>query len=274
MPVARFALVPFCVVLMTASSALAQTTADAQSSQPTLEILGEYGGHYWIVETAPDGSRRGAWISKQTPLDRVDRSALQPIPRKNTPQPGTPQQSPLSSAQSVPSSQVERPRPQQTLTPTGRRSQTRDGFWFNAGMGIGFAGCQGCIARDPAASGGLSLGTTVNDKVLLGVGTSGWYRSYANGVTLGGGTTDLRVRFYPSLRSGLFLTGGLGLGTVRVGLGSVTETDYGVGSVFGAGWDIRLRPNVSLTPFYNGFAVQTSYDQGYVDQFGIGITVH
>lgn len=263
MPVARFALVPFCVVLMSASSALAQTAADAQSSQPTLEILGEYGGHYWIVETAPDGSRRGAWISKQTPLDRVDRSALQPIPRQSTPQPTTPQQAPLQQAPL-----------QQTLTPTGRRSQTRDGFWFNAGMGIGFAGCQGCIGRDPAASGGLSLGTTINDKVLLGVGTSGWYRSYANGVTLGGSTTDLRVRFYPSLRSGLFLTGGLGLGTVRVALGSVSETDYGVGSVFGAGWDIRLRPNVSLTPFYNGFAVHTSYDQGYVDQFGIGITVH
>jgi hypothetical protein len=274
MPVARLALVPFCVVLMTASSALAQTAADAQSSQPTLEILGEYGGHYWIVETAPDGSRRGAWISKQTPLDRVDRSTLEPIPRQNTQQPTTPQQSPLSSTQSVPSPQVERPRPPQTLTPTRRRSQTRDGFWFNAGMGIGFAGCEGCIGRDPGASGGLSLGTTLNDKVLLGVGTSGWYRSYANGVMLGGGTIDLRVRFYPSLRSGLFLTGGLGLGTVRVGLGSVSETDYGVGSVFGAGWDIRLRPNVSLTPFYNGFAVQTSYDQGYVDQFGIGITVH
>ncbi|HET9469314.1 MAG TPA: hypothetical protein VFO48_12905, partial [Vicinamibacterales bacterium] len=141
-------------------------------------------------------------------------------------------------------------------------------------MGIGFGGCQGCIGRDPGASGGLSLGTTLTDKVLLGVGTSGWYRSYANGVTLGGGITDLRVRFYPSLSSGLFLTGGLGVGTVRVGLGSVSDTDYGVGSVFGAGWDIRLRPNVSLTPFYNGFAVQTSYDQGYVDQFGIGITIH
>lgn len=273
MPVARLGLVPLCVVLMTASSALAETAADAQSSQPTLEIQGEYGGHYWIVETAPDGSRRGAWISKQTPLDRVDRSTLEPIPRQNTQQPTTPQQSP-SSVQSVPSPQVERPRPQQTLTPTRPRSQTRVGFWFNAGMGIGFAGCEGCIGRDPGASGGLSLGTTINDKVLLGVGTSGWYRSYANGVTIAGGVTDLRVRFYPSLRSGLFLTGGLGLGTVRVGLGRVSETDYGVGSVFGAGWDIRLRPNVSLTPFYNGFAVQTSYDQGYVDQFGIGITVH
>lgn len=258
MVVLRLALVPVCVLLMTASSALAQTAADAQSSQPALEIQGEYAGHYWVVETAPDGSRRGAWISKQTPLDRVDRSTLQPIPRQSAQQPMSAQQT----------------HPQQALTSPRRRSHTRDGFWFNAGMGIGFGGCQGCIGRDPGASGGLSLGTTLTDKVLLGVGTSGWYRSYANGVTLGGGITDLRVRFYPSLSSGLFLTGGLGVGTVRVGLGSVSETDYGVGSVFGAGWDIRLRPNVSLTPFYNGFAVQTSYDQGYVDQFGIGLTIH
>jgi hypothetical protein len=253
---------------MTASFASAQAAADAQSSQPTLEIQGEYGGHYWIVETAPDGTRRAAWISKQTPLDRVDRSTLEPIPSQTTQQPRMLQ----PSLQSASSPQVARP--QQTLTPTRQRSHTREGFWFNAGMGVGFAGCEGCIGRDPGASGGLSLGTTINDKVLLGVGTSGWYRSYANGVTLGGGTTDLRVRFYPSLRSGLFLTGGLGLGTVRVGLGRVSETDYGLGSVFGAGWDIRLRPNISLTPFYNGFAVQTSYDQGYVDQFGVGITFH
>src|SRR5687768_18618981 len=86
MPIARLALVLFCVVLIAVSSLSAQTAADAQS-QPTLEIQGEYGGHYWIVETAPDGSRRGAWISKQTSLDRVDRSRLEPIPRQNMQQP-------------------------------------------------------------------------------------------------------------------------------------------------------------------------------------------
>src|SRR5918994_1086186 len=110
MPLARLALVPFCVCLMTASFASAQAAADAQSSQPTLEIQGEYGGHYWIVETAPDGTRRAAWISKQTPIDRVDRSTLEPIPSQTTQQPRMLQ----PSLQSASSPQVARP--QQTLT--------------------------------------------------------------------------------------------------------------------------------------------------------------
>lgn len=37
---------------------------------------------------------------------------------------------------------------------------------------------------------------------------------------------------------------------------------------------IRVRPNKSLTPYYNGFAVRTSNADGHVDQFGLGITVH
>ncbi len=178
---------------------------------------------------------------------------------------------------STPVRQGSEPSPprQQPSTPTQRHPQTREGFWFNAGMGLGFAGCQGCVGTNAGASGGLSLGGTLNEKWLLGVGTSGWYKSYADGSTLSGGTTDARVRFYPSLNSGFFITGGLGLGHVTVGLGnfgSVSET--GVGALFGVGWDIRIRPNVSLTPFYNGFAVQTSNADGHVDQFGLGVTVH
>lgn len=260
-------LVTFCVVLTLIVPAAAQTPAAAPSTQTQLEIAGEYRGYYWVVETATDGSRRGGWVSKETPLDRVDRRALQPLPSQVTSQPAT-------SIQAAPTRQVEQVRPQQARTASRPHVQTRDGFWFNAGMGVGFAGCQGCVGRDPGLSGGLSLGATINERVLVGAGTSGWYRSYENGVTIGGGTTDLRVRFYPSLRSGFFVTGGLGLGTVRRSAGRLSESDYGLGSVFGTGWDIRLRHNVSLTPFYNGFAVQTSFDQGYVDQFGLGITIH
>lgn len=263
-------LVIFGIVLTTAAPSAAQTAAAAQSSQTQLEIAGEYRGFYWIVETAADGSRRGGWVSKQIPLDRIDRSALQPLPNQGT----QPSPQPVTSTQAVATREIEQARPQQALTASRLDPQTRDGFWFNAGMGVGFAGCQGCVGRDAGLSGGLSLGATISEKVLLGVGTSGWYRAYENGVTLSGGITDFRARFYPSLRSGFFITGGLGLGTVRVAEGRLIETDYGVGSMFGIGWDFRLRHNVSLTPFYNGFGVQTSYDQGYVDQFGVGITIH
>ena len=260
-------LATFCIVLTTIAPAAAQTPAATQSTQAKLEIAGEYLGYYWVVETAADGSRRGGWVSKQTPLDRVDRRTLEPLP----PQPAS---QPVTATRAAAAREIEEPGPQQRRIAPRLPPHARNGFWFNAGMGVGFAGCQGCVGRDAGLSGGLSLGTTVSDKVLLGVGTSGWYRSYENGVALGGGTTDVRLRFYPSLRSGFFVTGGAGLGAVRRAAGRLSESDYGLGSVFGVGWDIRVRDNVSLTPFYNGFAMQTSFETGYVDQFGVGITIH
>lgn len=141
-------------------------------------------------------------------------------------------------------------------------------------MGWGSASCQGCLSRWGGLSGGLSLGGTITDRFLLGVGTSGWYKS-ENGYTVNGGTFDTRIRFYPSATSGFFLTGGLGLGHLTESLdGFVSVTEYGVGALFGLGWDIRVGRNVSLTPFYNGFAVQTANADGNVAQIGLGVTIH
>lgn len=56
-----------------------------------------------------------------------------------------------------------------------QQPQTRDGFWFSLGMGYGSLGCFGCGGgRVGGLSGGLSLGWTVNPRLLLGVGTTGW----------------------------------------------------------------------------------------------------
>ncbi|MEQ1909374.1 MAG: hypothetical protein ABMA15_11155 [Vicinamibacterales bacterium] len=63
---------------------------------------------------------------------------------------------------------------------------------------------------------------------------------------------------------------GLGLGSISVD----GESEVGVGSVLGLGWDIRVGRKVSLTPFWNGFAVATSSDDANVGQLGLGITVH
>jgi hypothetical protein len=152
--------------------------------------------------------------------------------------------------------------------------QTREGFWFSGGLGWGSAGCEGCLDREGGFSGGLSAGGVVSPRLLVGAGTSGWYKS-VDGVTVSGGTFDARLRFYPSLKSGFFLTGGLGLGHVSLGLAGLgSETEYGVGALFGLGWDIRVGRNVSLTPFYNGFAVRTDFLNGNVAQIGLGVTIH
>ena len=54
-----------------------------------------------------------------------------------------------------------------------RHSQTRKGFWFNVGLGAGSLGCDNCTGRANGLSGGLSLGGRINDKWLVGVGTTG-----------------------------------------------------------------------------------------------------
>lgn len=68
-------------LLMIATPGFAQTPVPSQEStqQPKLEIVTRRGDFSWVVETAPDGSRRGAWVNAQVPLDRIDRAMLKPL---------------------------------------------------------------------------------------------------------------------------------------------------------------------------------------------------
>jgi hypothetical protein len=153
-------------------------------------------------------------------------------------------------------------------------AQERHGFWFNGGLGYGSLGCDNCGSREGGLSGGLSLGGTLSPKFLLGVGTTGWTKN-ENGATLTSGTLDARIRFYPSRTGGFFLTGGLGVGTIHVsvdGFGSDTQT--GFGAVLGLGYDIRVGTGLSLTPFWNGFAVRNNSSDVNVGQIGLSLTVH
>jgi Outer membrane protein beta-barrel domain len=152
----------------------------------------------------------------------------------------------------------------------GSSLPVREGFWFNAGLGLGSLGCQDCDGdRESGLSGGLSLGGTLNDRLLIGVGTTGFAKS-VEGETFTVGTLDGRVRFYPSHTKGFFLNGGVGLGSMRY----AGESEFGLGVMFGVGWDIRVADNVSLTPFWNGFAMSNSNVDANVGQLGIGITIH
>jgi hypothetical protein len=118
----------------------------------------------------------------------------------------------------------------------------------------------------------VSLGTTINRKLLLGGGSTGYYRSFADGTALTVGTLDARLRYYPLLTpatAGFFTTGGLGLGTIS----DRFATEYGVGLVLGLGWDIRVRANLSLTPFWNGTWIGAPNRSIGVGQLGLGVTV-
>jgi hypothetical protein len=153
-------------------------------------------------------------------------------------------------------------------------SHPRRGFWFSGGLGYGSLGCDDCTGREGGLTGGLQLGGSISQKVLLGGGTAGWTKS-EGGVTLTAGTLVALIRFYPSATGGFFLLGGLGIGSIHVevdGFGSDTET--GAGALLGLGYDIRVGENVSLTPFWNGFAARTSNADANVGQLGLSITLH
>ena len=154
------------------------------------------------------------------------------------------------------------------------RSNARQGFWFNGGLGYGSLGCQDCGSREGGLSGGISLGATINSRFLIGVGTTGWTKS-EQGATMTVGTLDARVRFYPSPTGGFYVTAGFGIGSVAAsisGFGSASEV--GIGEVLGLGYDIRVASNISLTPYWHMYAVQAGDSDANVGQLGLSVTVH
>jgi hypothetical protein len=155
-----------------------------------------------------------------------------------------------------------------------RNDHARRGFWFSGGLGYGSLGCDGCDDRVGGLSGGIQLGGSVSQKVLLGGGTAGFTRS-EGGVTETVATAVALIRFYPSATGGFFLLGGLGFGAIEVdvsGFGSASET--GAGALLGLGYDIRVGEKVSLTPFWNGFAASTTNADANVGQLGLSVTLH
>ncbi|MGH7513235.1 MAG: outer membrane beta-barrel protein [Gemmatimonadales bacterium] len=152
-------------------------------------------------------------------------------------------------------------------------AQERHGFWLNAGLGYGSLGCEDCRNRDGGLSADVALGGTLSPKLQLGVGSSGWYRDYGDATTTVG-TLDARLRFYPSKTGGFYVNTGVGVGQIEVkvdGFGSITRT--GVGLVLGLGYDFRTGGNLSITPYWSGFAVRGSDANANVGQLGLGITV-
>jgi hypothetical protein len=158
-------------------------------------------------------------------------------------------------------------------TAEAQTPQPRDGFWFNVGLGYGSLGCENCDSREGGVSGALALGTTVSSKLLLGVGTTGWTKE-EEGARLTAGTLTALARFYPSAAGGLFLVGGIGLGSIEVSVGDISARENGGAVVLGLGYDFRIGTNMSLTPFWNGAGISASDSNMNYGQVGIGFTMH
>ena len=79
------------------------------------------------------------------------------------------------------------------------------------------------------------MGTAIGNRVLFGVGTTGFAKEVL-GEALSVGTLDARIRFYPVKTSGFFMNAGAGLGTLLY----AGDSELGFGMMLGLGWDIRV----------------------------------
>lgn len=146
-----------------------------------------------------------------------------------------------------------------------------DGFWIGFGLGGG-------VAHDEGGGGAyLRLGGTPTDMLLVGGEAIAWAKS-ENNTTVSQGNFTANILFYPSLTSGLFLKTGLGFATVTASATSgnitVTATDNGFGTTFGAGFDIKLGRNLYLTPNADALVQVISGNTETVWLFTVGLTWH
>jgi hypothetical protein len=166
------------------------------------------------------------------------------------------------------------------------------GFWIGLGAGWGSAGidCDDCGTEDREGSftGNFKLGGTLSDRVLLGVESNGWIKDEGS-ATLTLGSVTGTVTFYPKASSGFFLKAGGGGSFVdmeeRFGDVTANVDKWGWGVLTGVGYDIRVWPNISITPsvqYYFGGPGDITFErddvirgfkQDVVD-FTIGLTFH
>ena len=171
--------------------------------------------------------------------------------------------------------------------------QERHGFWIGFGGGYGSAdasaACDGCSGdRQGSVSGFLKLGGTLNKNVLLGVETNAWVKE-EDDTTLTLGAVTGTVTVYPQATGGFFVKGGLGTSYVssdfQEGSFSSSISKWGWGFLVGAGYDLRVWRNISLTPCVNyhygkpgdislqGVTVLPGWKQNVVS-FELGVTFH
>jgi hypothetical protein len=174
---------------------------------------------------------------------------------------------------------------------TAETASHRRGFWMSTGFG-GAARRLNCEPLCGSVPGGgttfsLSLGGTFRPDVLLGAEIVAWLPANAEFCSclgsdgFAGGMFS--VRYYPQARSNLYVSGGLGFGTVIVVRYDLQAEGFALqGS---AGYDLRVARRFSLSPYVsylqtlgNKPTIGGTRIEGDVRfsmaQFGLAFTLH
>lgn len=134
-----------------------------------------------------------------------------------------------------------------------QRPNTRQGFWLSLGAGFGSVGtdCQSCSTdRTNGGAGYLRMGGTLSPILQLGGESNGWFHS-AGGVDESLGFASFIANVYPSRTGAFFLKVGIGGMSYRADDGFTVLTATAPSGSLGAGYDIRVGRNFSLTPYIN-----------------------
>src|SRR2546426_2571143 len=135
-----------------------------------------------------------------------------------------------------------------------QQRQARDGFWFGAALGSGWArvSCQICQGNNRSGlSGTLRLGGGVSRKVLIGAEVAAWWATIETATDT---VHQSLVAFgaaaywYPSNRRPLYLKLGIGLVTHRADDGTDVITSSAIGPQFGVGYEWPVSPHVLVSP--------------------------
>ncbi len=173
---------------------------------------------------------------------------------------------------------------------SAQHRSVRDGLWIGGGFGVGVgrAHCDICTNnREDAMSGYLKFGGTPSQHLLVGVEGNGWTASDED-VRKYLGAVNAIAYWYPNRRGGAwYLKGGIGVLAYRVeerGGDGEPITARSLSGQFGAGYDLRVLPTVSLTPYLN--FVSSFYADLHSEgeqitnvnltliQLGVGLTLH
>ncbi len=158
-------------------------------------------------------------------------------------------------------------------------AQVHQGLWGGFGLGGGVNVSEGDRWGVDVYG---RIGGTLSQRVLLGGESSGWAGSH-QGVDMARGNLTAIILYYPSLRGGLFLRGGLGFSYIQTSISdgttvngvfyqtTVSQTSGGFGATASVGYDVRLGRNIFLVPEF-GWALQSVGSESTF--FGVPSTVN